>query len=74
MIVSCKNTSAFRIRKFFLICISLSVFVMIRVLDLYNFGDESIVTNPVYNAMFSYVPVVSSCFVIYCVAFKTRCI
>lgn len=47
---------------------------MIRVLDLYNFGDESIVTNPVYNAMFSDIPVVSSYFVIYCVAFKTGCI
>lgn len=30
---------------------------MIRVLDLYNFGDESLVTNPLYNAMFSSVPV-----------------
>lgn len=33
---------------------------MIRVLDLYNFGDESIVTNPLYNAMTRCVPVVYS--------------
>ena len=32
--------------------------VMIRILDLYNFGDESIITNPMFKAIFSSVPVV----------------
>ena len=31
---------------------------MIRILDLYNFGDESIITNPMFKAIFSSVPVV----------------
>lgn len=32
---------------------------MIRVLDLYNFGDESIVSNPVYNSIMTTIPVLS---------------
>ena len=32
--------------------------VMIRILDLYNFGDESTITNPMFKAIFSSVPVV----------------
>lgn len=30
---------------------------MIRILDLYNFGDESIIANPIYKAIFSSIPV-----------------
>ena len=30
---------------------------MIRILDLYNFGDESIVSNPMYKAIFQSLPV-----------------
>ena len=31
---------------------------MIRILDLYNFGDESIVLNPMYKAIFQSLPVI----------------
>lgn len=37
--------------------------VMIRILDLYNFGDESIITNPMYKAIFSSIPVVALQFI-----------
>lgn len=32
---------------------------MIRVLDLYNFGDESIVSNPMFHSILTTIPVFS---------------